>query len=129
VVERSVTTGNVPTAPRALKWRRTRVVTVENSGPASLPGREKSLLVCPGGYARATPPANIRRPSGARNSFAEFASSIRTRRIPYASALPASGKTQKIGVNRLFPAVGESKGSRLPAINIQESALKVIGQW
>jgi hypothetical protein len=68
----------------ALKGRRTRVVTVENSGPASLPGREKSLLVCPGGYARATPPANIRRPSGARNSFAEFASSISHRRFSFA---------------------------------------------
>jgi len=40
------------------------------------PGREKSLLVRPGGCARAPPPANIRRPSEARNSFAEFASSI-----------------------------------------------------
>ena len=78
----SVGAGNLTTAPRALKGRRTRVVTVENSGPASLPGREKSFLVCPGGYARAPPPANIRRPSGARNSFAEFASSIRTRPTP-----------------------------------------------
>ena len=76
----SVGAGNVTTAPRALKGRRTRVVSVENSGPASLPGREKSLSVCPGAYARAPPPANIRRPSGARNSFAEFASSISSSR-------------------------------------------------
>ena len=47
----SVGAGNLTTALRALKGRRTRVVTVENSGPASLPGREKSLLVFPGGYA------------------------------------------------------------------------------
>ena len=86
----SVGAGNLTTAPRALKGRRTRVVTVENSGPASLPGREKSLSVCPGGYARAPPPANIRRPAGARNSFAEFASSISHHRNPYASALSAN---------------------------------------
>ena len=79
----SVGAGNLTTAPRALKGRRTSVVTVENSGPASLPGREKSHLVRPGAYARAPAPANIRRPSGARNSFAEFASTIRTRRFSF----------------------------------------------
>jgi hypothetical protein len=86
-VERSLTTGNVTTAPRALKGRRTRVVTVENSGPASRQGREKSLLVFPGAYARAPPPANIRHPSGARNSFAEFASSITSNGAPKAVAI------------------------------------------
>jgi hypothetical protein len=34
----------------------------------------------------APPPANFRRPSGARKSFAEFASSITSRRTPYAAA-------------------------------------------
>jgi len=62
---------------RALKGRRTWVISVANSGPASLPGREKSFLVFSGAYARAPAPANIHRPSGAGNSFAEFANSIR----------------------------------------------------
>ena len=62
VLERSLTTGNLTTEPRALSGRRTGVGSVENSGLASLPGREKSLLVCPGACARAPPLANIRRP-------------------------------------------------------------------
>src|SRR5215470_8255112 len=51
MVERSVGAGNATTGPRALKGSRTGIGPVENSGPASLPGRERSSLTCPGGCA------------------------------------------------------------------------------
>ena len=68
----SAATGNLTTEPRALKGRRTLVVSVENSGPASLPGREKSLLVCPGACARAPAPANVPRASGAEGVCQQY---------------------------------------------------------
>jgi len=43
--------GNVTTGLRVLKGRRTGIGPVENSGPASLPGREQTSSTCPGGCA------------------------------------------------------------------------------
>jgi len=68
---------------RALKRRWTWIISVANSGPASLPGREKSFLVCPGACASLPHRLISIAPAVARNSLAEFANSIRFTEASY----------------------------------------------
>jgi hypothetical protein len=65
----------------ALKGRRTKADLPIRANPASLPGREQYSMTCPGGFASLHHRLISVAPTGARNEFAEFATSIEDVRL------------------------------------------------